>query len=155
MYRLLLSWAMHLAYPVESSGSAPDCNNSIHCIICRSIPSLNENQVEMCINVPQSLTVLTNAQPMISGECKWQFRREQWDCAGVTTPIIEEPDLKCKLAMCAQPSKFVVCCLLQIGLRVRVHGNCVCHFLIINAVPINVLELNYPLHWQEYNIIKI
>ena len=87
---------MHFASPVESGGGSSDNCSSIHCIICRSIESLNEIQIDMCTDVPQSLTVLTNAQPIIAGECKWQFRKEQWDCAGITTPIIEEPNLKCK-----------------------------------------------------------
>ena len=95
-HRLLLSWAAHFASPVESGGGSSDNCSSIHCVICRSIPSLNEIQVNICTNVPQSLTVLTNAQPIIAGECKWQFRKDQWDCAGITNPIIEEPSLKCK-----------------------------------------------------------
>lgn len=96
--RLLLSWAMHFATPVSSGagGSSDNCS-SFHCILCRSISSFNEIQVDMCTDVPQSLPVLTNAQPIIAGECKWQFRKEQWDCAGISTPIIEEPPLKCKL----------------------------------------------------------
>ena len=96
IHRLLLSWAMHFASPIESGGGSSDNCSSIHCVICRSIESLNEIQVDMCTDVPQSLTVLTNAQPIIAGECKWQFRKDQWDCAGITTPIIEEPNLKCK-----------------------------------------------------------
>ena len=96
---------MHFASPVSSGESEPSSDNcsSIHCIICRSIGSLNEIQIDMCTDVPQSLPVLTNAQPIISGECQWQFRKEKWDCAGITTPIIEEPNLKCKHTIIGLP----------------------------------------------------
>lgn len=87
---------MHLGSPVASGEGGSSENCSLFCELCRAIPGLNEVQLDMCIDIPSSLPVLVNSQPIIEGECKWQFRKEQWDCAGVTTPILDEPTFKCK-----------------------------------------------------------
>ncbi len=91
-YSLLCAWAMQMVSP-EACG--------VRCIqelICRGIPGLNERQIQICINVPQSINVLTDAQRIFESECVWQFRKEKWSCTGVNMSIFSAPTLSGKHA---------------------------------------------------------
>ncbi len=91
-YSLLCAWAMQMVSP-QASGV-----DFIQRAICNGIPGLNERQIEICINVPKSMNVLTDAQRIFESECVWQFRKEKWSCTGVNMSIFSAPTLSGKHA---------------------------------------------------------
>ncbi len=90
-YSLLCAWTMQMVSPQAGV-------DFIQRAICEGIPGLNERQIEICINVPQSTNVLKAAQRIFESECVWQFRKEKWSCTGVNMSVFSAPTLAGKHA---------------------------------------------------------
>ena len=87
---LLCAWAVRQASPFASTSILQE-------ILCRNTAGLNVAQQNICIEVPAAMPILTRAEGIVSGECAWQFRREQWNCTGAESPIFHRPPLQGEL----------------------------------------------------------
>ena len=85
-YSLLFAWAVTLATPQSPSAEIQD-------LICRAIPGLNEEQIQICKDVPRAIEILQNTQKMLASECAWQFRKELWNCSGLDMPLFSAPNI--------------------------------------------------------------
>ena len=90
-YSLLCLWAAQTVSPF-----APD-------FICLYIPGLNARQVEVCRQVPAAMNILTAAEETFAVECEWQFRKERWNCTGISPPIYHDPDIPGTVCACESP----------------------------------------------------
>jgi len=88
-YSLLSAWTIQFA--------APQLSDDFQSLICRGIPNLSEEQIQMCIEVPQAISKLQTTEGIFRSECQWQFRRELWNCSGSGMPVFSEPKLAGKL----------------------------------------------------------
>lgn len=80
-YSLLCAWAVQMGTPIN-----------IQEIICMGIPGLNQQQIQICTQVPRAINVLRDTQRKFESECAWQFRKEQWNCTGVNMSVFGAPD---------------------------------------------------------------
>ena len=87
---LLCAWTIQLARPQTPGSSLIDIQD----IICRSIPGLNEGQIDLCKEVPKAISILKKTQELFNEECTWQFRKELWNCSGVGMPIFSRLTLR-------------------------------------------------------------
>ena len=81
---LLCTWIVRQASPIAS----------LHEILCRNTPGLNQAQQNICIEVPASMPILRRAEKIVGAECAWQFRKNKWNCTGVESTIFGQPHLQ-------------------------------------------------------------
>ena len=63
-------------------------------LICRSSPNLTATQLDMCLEVPRAMVVLSDAMATFEDECSWQFKTSRWNCTGVTAPVYVNTELE-------------------------------------------------------------
>jgi len=73
---------------------------SLHAILCRNTPGLNQAQQNICIEVPTSMPILRRAEKIVGAECAWQFRKNKWNCTGVDSTIFRQPHLPGEHHLC-------------------------------------------------------
>ncbi len=94
-YSLLCAWAVQMGAPQSSASDIQD-------LICRGIPGLNEQQIQICKQVPRAINVLQETQRIFESECAWQFRKEQWNCTGVNMSVFSAPKFAGELCIFAE-----------------------------------------------------
>lgn len=91
-YSLLFAWAVTVVTPQSPAVDIQE-------LICRAIPGLNEDQIQLCKEVPRAIEILQNTHKMLASECAWQFRKELWNCSGLDRPLFSAPNLAGKVYM--------------------------------------------------------
>lgn len=93
--RLILFIGIQLVAPMDvlgssGVGSAMGTASSIQCAVCRFIPGLTPSQVDMCCEFPRAILLLSGTQKVMRAECRWQFRKELWNCSELDMPLFKE-----------------------------------------------------------------
>lgn len=83
-----------LVMTMDPSNMAASSSNDLSCSICRFIPGLNSAQQDLCCDVPKAISLLDLTERSIQTECKWQLRKELWNCSNIGRPIFREPGLR-------------------------------------------------------------
>ena len=63
-------------------------------LICRSSPNLTTTQLNICLEVPRAMVVLSDVLATFEDECSWQFKTSRWNCTGVRAPVYVNTDLE-------------------------------------------------------------
>lgn len=76
---------------VETDAASTD---SVSCFVCRIIPGLTPSQQNMCCDLPKAITILDKMEHTMRTECRWQLRKELWNCSEIGMPIFRAPTLQ-------------------------------------------------------------
>lgn len=66
---------------------------SLQCQVCRLIPGLTPSQQDVCCDIPKAISLLQMSEHSMQTECKWQLRKELWNCSEIGMPIFRAPNM--------------------------------------------------------------
>lgn len=71
--------------PSDLAGDEPQSpdlgDRAAAAVICKSIPGLVAQQVEVCQHFPDTITSVADGARRGIQECQYQFRHERWNCS--------------------------------------------------------------------------
>ena len=86
---------LQLISSAELSGGTTEVptTESVACQVCRVIPGLTPSQQEICCDNPTAIVLLDTTEHMMRTECRWQLRKELWNCSEIGMPIFRPPQM--------------------------------------------------------------
>jgi len=128
---------------------------SLHAILCRNTPGLNQAQQNICIEVPTSMPILRRAEKIVGAECAWQFRKNKWNCTGVDSTIFRQPHLPGEHHLCvwAVPNGLLQAWGYKASIKTSIMHSCE-HWALCehNQATIEHLQSHFThiwTHWQK------